>query len=584
MGPKGAIPLRFFAASVKHLYSMLIRRSLWLGLSALLLLGLGVGCRRSEPEVPKPDNSVPEKSRVLAKIHWVGQERLCADANSAYLTSLLQVPEAPKMGEEVLQKLSRAPWTSLMGLTNSAAASNEASGLLLTLLRKVVAKEVFLEVQRITNQPLDLALAVRLNADDASLWASNSLAILSALNGLTALEPTPSAGTRVWRWEQGERTNYIRVQTAGDWTLVGLGGRTNSVLEDFVSRIQRDTSPVAGAGTNHWLEIYCDLANLLPTISVEWPLPTPPPKINLNVSGDGEYIKTDGQLVFGEPLKLDRDPWLIPTNMIREPLVSFGAFQGIRPWLKTIKWIENLQLTNTPNQFFTWSVSTSPMHVFAATPFPNASAEVDRVGPGLEKAINSWLTNNANGAVEFSAPDHGIGWVPVPLVTPAFQAFPGLGGGLLLGRLAPTPPPPGKTVPPELLNRVTSRTNLVYYDWEITETRLKQWLFLAQSLRVAFHRAQMPGDCLSLAFLKAVSPKLGNTVTEVLQTGPSTLSFVRKSHCGFTGLELHLLTDWVESPVFPVGLHTELHGDGGVLRWNAKTKSLEPGAGVAPAK
>jgi hypothetical protein len=578
-----SIALRIPLGSGKHFDSMVIRKSFGFGL-ALFLLVVGGACRRSEPEPPKPAMKIPEKPNVLARLHWVGQEQLRANTNAAYLTNLLQVPEAPKMGEEVLQKLSRAPWTSLIGLTNSPAASNELSGLFLTLLRKVADNEVCLEAQRLTNQPPDLAMAVKLNVDDAALWTSNSHTILNGLNGLTLVESTASAGTMNWRWEKGERTNYIQVQAVGGWSLIGLGGRTNSVLDDFVSRIQRANSPVEEPGTNHWLELYCDFASILPTLSVSWPLSIPPPKLNLNLSGQGEYIKTEGQLEFAEPLNLDREPWMIPTNMIREPLVSFGAFQGIRPWLKTIQWIQDLQLTNTPNQFFTWSLNTSPLHVFAATPFPNALSEVDRFGPGLEKKINTWVTNNANGAVEFSPPNHGIGWVPVPLLTPAFQALPGLDGGFLFGRFAPSLPPPGQTAPPELLNRITARTNLVYYDWEITETRLKQWLFTAQSLRVAFHRAQLPGDCLSLGYLKAISPKLGNTVTEVLQTGPSTLSFVRKSHCGFTGLELHVLADWVESPVFPFGLHSQLVDDGGFIRWNAKTKSMERGGKAAPTK
>jgi hypothetical protein len=561
---------------------MVIRKSFGFGLAVLTLLALTGGCRRSESQAPKDSPTPVQKQQAVVRLHWIGRERLYADTNAAYLTNMLQMPEATKWGEGLLQKFSRAPWALSAGVTNAPAASNNASGLLLSLLHTVVASESYLEVSSSTNQPFNAAMAIRFNAEGAALWESNSTAILDALPGVIAMDSRE--GTRSWRIERDNHTNYLQIQKAGDWTLLGLGQSSNSVVADFASRIQGAKSPCEGANTNHWLELECDLARLLPALSASWKLPMPAPRLDLSASGDGEYLKIQGELNFPQPLHVEREPWMIPTNMIREPLVSFGAMQGLRPWLKTIKWIQDLQITNVPNQMFTWSISTSPVHVFAATPLPDASAVVDRVGPGLEKQINSWLTNHASAAAEFSAPNHGISWIPVPLLTPTFQALPGLGGGLLFGRFAPSLPPPGQTAPPELLGRVTSRTNLVYYDWEITEMRLKQWMFLAQSLRVAFRRAQVPGDCDSFAFLKAIAPKLGNTVTEVSQKAPSTLSFVRKSHIGLTGVELHLLADWAESPTFPVGLYSDLPGDQGAVRWNAKTKSLEPAGKAGPGK
>jgi hypothetical protein len=43
-------------------------------------------------------------------------------------------------------------------------------------------------------------------------------------------------------------------------------------------------------------------------------------------------------------------------------------------------------------------------------------------------------------------------------------------------------------------------------------------------------------------------------VTEVRLTGPSRLTFARKSTTGLTGLELDLLANWIERPDFPKGL------------------------------
>ena len=57
-------------------------------------------------------------------------------------------------------------------------------------------------------------------------------------------------------------------------------------------------------------------------------------------------------------------------------------------------------------------------------------------------------------------------------------------------------------------------------------------------------------------WLKHVEPILGGSATVVTQTGAEQLTFTRNSTVGFTALELHLLADWLESPQFPLGLHT----------------------------
>ena len=103
-----------------------------------------------------------------------------------------------------------------------------------------------------------------------------------------------------------------------------------------------------------------------------------------------------------------------------------------------------------------------------------------------------------------------------------------------------------------------TRPNLVYYDWEITPAKFAHLVYLGQTARLALVLPQLPPESAALAFLVAIAPKLGNTGTEILQDGPARLSFVRNSQSGFTGAELHLLADWLESPAFPRGLHSSL--------------------------
>ena len=105
---------------------------------------------------------------------------------------------------------------------------------------------------------------------------------------------------------------------------------------------------------------------------------------------------------------------------------------------------------------------------------------------------------------------------------------------------------------------MSSITNLVAYDWELTGPRLEQWLYVGQLLRFALYKAQIPPKSASFAWLSALETRLGNCGTVVTRTGPDQLSFLRNSGIGLNSAELDLLADWLESPQFPRGLHTFL--------------------------
>jgi hypothetical protein len=109
-----------------------------------------------------------------------------------------------------------------------------------------------------------------------------------------------------------------------------------------------------------------------------------------------------------------------------------------------------------------------------------------------------------------------------------------------------------------MIQDILSRTNLVYYDWEITGPRVTSGLELGQTARQILRQAQMSLDSASLNWLGVLVPRLGTSATIVSLTAPNQLAFARKSTLGFTALELHLLADWLESPQFPCGLHSML--------------------------
>src|SRR5258706_8509511 len=113
-------------------------------------------------------------------------------------------------------------------------------------------------------------------------------------------------------------------------------------------------------------------------------------------------------------------------------------------------------------------------------------------------------------------------------------------------------------IPSEMVHQVLSGTNLICYDWELTEPRMRDLLYIGQLFRVLLAKAQIPPESKAIAWFQAAAPKLGNCVSSIALLNPTKLSLSRESSFGFTAVELHLIGDWLESPSFPLGLHALL--------------------------
>ena len=654
------------------------------GLLAALLVVAGGGCNQSpSPEAPpSPATNTPapnspstlnsQPSTTLARIHWLGKDRIAAQAEADRFMSLWNLPQAARLEAQTLDKLAlylagerlavvsnqlsvisnQSPVTSnqLSVISNqsnqpaalpskpTAAANNppahqpstpqpstpgpstpgpstpgpstpQLSTLtsplavqLRPLLDDLVREECYLDIQQPTNQPAELALAVRLDDAHADLWASNLTAVLAALTNVQSLEggkeeTGATATVRRWRLNLQPATfnsqpstlnpqpppslpSTLSLSRAGNWTLLGLAGDHNSRLDDFAARIQRGETPVAApetrssfqvdpvtrsvyaapaspAAANHWLEVDLDLRRLSRAFALGWNLPAAWPRIAATWTVHDEMVRTTGELTFPTPLDLPLEPWNIPTNLVREPLMSFTAIRGLRPWLASQEWVKQLQIQSVPDQYCAWA-GPAPLGTFTATPMPNSASFLDAIAPRVEAEVNPWLSSNAMGVLEYSKASAGIEWSGIPMFTPTLEAAMLSEGGFLVSRVGVRPGEKGKPAPAALYAQL-ARPNLVYYDWEITGAKLKHWVYLGQTARLAFMLPQMPPDSAAFAFLLAATPKLGKpTGTEVVQDGPATLSFVRNSQSGFTGVEWHLLADWLESPAFPRGFHSLL--------------------------
>ena len=564
---------------------------------AALLLSVVTGCKKSADTSTGPPRSAnaPQSQAqsaplpgLIARVHWLGINRLSGETNAAYFMTIWKLSETAQLEAQTLDKLASAimsraqpAGTKRPGVekrlpdTNSeprgAISANDTTNPLRSLLQDLLDEESYLEIRAETNQPGELALAIRLRADHALLWQTN---LATALESLTGTRPTLSSGqTSGWHLDlatggnQFANTNAhpqlspqplaFSLQPFHGWTLLGLSTGTNSTLADLQSRIARTGSPFEPSPTNFWLDGQAQLPRVAQAFALKWKLPDNCPKVTMTILGDGQDVRTHGQLHFPRPLPLELEPWNIPTNLVHDPLIGFTALRGFRPWLDAFKPWKDLNAGTTPNQAYIWDQEGLPAQQYCAAPLAQASNLVLRLSERLQQVANPWLQAERIGQLQKSTNCDGVVWSGAPFVSPQLRSTSDAQGQFVIASLIPltrTNLPP----PPELLGEISSRTNLLYYDWEITGQGLDHWLYLAQLWRFLTHHAQLPTDSASFAWFKAIAPKLRNCVTVLSTNAPNQLDFTRKSSLGFDSIELHLLTDWLESPKFPSGLHTFL--------------------------
>jgi hypothetical protein len=594
-----------------------------LGLLAALFLAAGGGCNKPAEKSGQPTagkqkaESEKQKSPIVARVHWLGKDRIAADTNSARFMSLWKLPESARLESQTLDKtavaLTGEPPLAFANALAAPAASRPTNpppvvSLLSTLkqplatrlrplLDDVVREEWCLEMRQPASPPVEVALAIRLSDARAGLWTSNLAAVLGATTNARAL-PAATNG-RAWRVARtavdagrrraaGQKSaptdvgGYdVVVNRVGEWTLVGLGGEHNTVLNDFVTRIQRDHSPVTAPegdmslqmnpvtrkvslapgspeDANLWLEASLDLPRISSALALDWGLPASFPHVLLTAFGDAVGVRTRAKLEFAEPVPLEMEAWNIPTNFIHDPLIGFGAVRGIRPWLKSFKPWQDLQLGTPPNQAFFWAQGGTPGQHFLATPSAEASNQVYKLGELVLRDVNPILATNGSPESAFGRPTNSAAliWLGVPFYVPNLDyadcgsnCF--LVAGFARNLVTNLPAPPG------LFHYLEANPNLVAYDWEFTPSCLDGWTHITQLSRylLCFPQLGVPQN-VGLTWLMALLPKLSNSITSVELTSPTRLSIARSSSIGFTGVELQLLVDWLESLQFPHSLFT----------------------------
>jgi hypothetical protein len=475
---------------------------------------------------------------LIARVHFAGAEQISADTNAVAFTNLWCSTEAQALRGQTLGKLSRAPYGWLK--SKILPGTGDGAAQFRPLLDDLLSAEWFLQFRDATNGSPEYALAIRLNADRAQLWRTNLATVMQMWTGVPATQVQPGN----WELKKHQPPNLIRFVRAGDWVVFGCGQDKLPLNDELVRRVLAEKYP-APAEKNNWLTADLDwprLARWFPLLKA-----VDLPETRWQAVGRNGNLLLNGRLIFPQPLALTLDKWRIPTNTIHEPIVSFTAMRGIAPWLEKQNWAQPYEISPVPNQMFVWALAGVPLQTFAAVPVPDGKKALKEFEQKMSANTN-WQSHLMMPVTMVMTNDQ-ISWRGMPFVAPNLRALHEPTGDFLFTGVFPNSPK-SRPLPPELFAQL-GRTNLVYYDWEITGGRLKLLPQLTQLALMFTRHKQLDAQSAAAKWLNRISSTLSNAVTEVTQTATNELSFTRKASGGLTAIELTALANWLEATNFP---------------------------------
>jgi hypothetical protein len=529
-----------------------MRRTYAYVLLVITSLFFAVSCRQSTEPAKKQaisDSEAVPKLKSALRFHWVGKKNLTNQTNAANFMRLWGLPESQTLEDQTLGKLAAFPWRKkvLVGDT-----STHPTNILRSLIKDLIENEAYFEFRWDTNRVGESALAVRLETSDWERWRTNLATVLQSLGATNSgVSETEQGGWHLQSDEHSAPQLFVDFSREGKWTLVALGTKERSLLaKELGDRLKNDGGSMISQGTNSWIEGDGELGQLYKAFNFHWPRPMWLSNFTFSVTGDGTNVRTHAEFYHADTLPFTLEPWKIPTNTIREPLVNFTAVQGIQDFLGKLEMFSFAQ-TNRATQAFEWGLSSMPFNEFIALKIENPTNAISGLGPRISEWLNARIPTNCGTVLVTNS---SVIWTNLmafanPYISPLSDA----GENYLLAGVLPVSTVE-KPAPIELLSQVTDRTNLVFYQWEFTQEKLKQLRFLEDTTYIFFspsHRPPFRGDMVTMKWFQNCATNLNNAVSELTFINGHTLRFTRKSQVGLTSFELDLLARWLESPVFP---------------------------------
>lgn len=461
---------------------------------------------------------------VVARYHFVGTSQLTAK-NYDSTRKLLNQPSSVEYRNLVLNRLSGQIAASILGKNSPSSVR--------PLLDDLLANESTGAFGIPGQGQQSFVVAVHLPTDRAALW-------------------------------QHSLGNAVRIHHEGDWLIVSRGSGLQSAEETFAGEIRRNHRPVP-ALKDTILEANVDWPRLnnLPALAA---FPFKPAALQIKVAPKGDHLRTEIHAHYPQPIAWKSMHWQLPTETIRDPLVSFSAGQNIAAFMKPSRLAERIGENPFTNEFFLWANLNVPFETSALFPMKNAPRHLQSLGRELPSKFNAELEKNYEGQLKYLEKTNELVWQGLPIIVPYVKSVHEKAGEFLLAGtfvLAPGGPP----APSDLWSQFKGRNDLVYYDWEISGPRMAQWRMLTPLLPIfpmprtndlawtyknsnASHSAPAIVDHWLSGLIPGLSPSKqnpsnGNVATEITRNSASDYTVVRSSQLGFTSIELMMLSHWL---------------------------------------
>jgi len=443
---------------------------------------LGAGCDSGTATSTTP--------AVLARWRSAGAAIAMAQTNAPVLKQALTLPESAGLGDRFATNLAR--------MISQRSGGGLSEGALFPVVRAAVEHE---SAGEITTD--GWMVAIRAMGLDTAPWTA-------AVSG----------------WGKAGGTAPVTVVTNGWWMAASRAA----------GLARAASMPAATPGGLFTGEL--DLAGL-PGGDPRWP------RVSMTLGMSNALVRTDAILDFATAPLGELEAWKIPDGLIHDPVIRFSAARGIGPVVEQMPWLKMLCGGKAPGQVTAWAQPEVTFRNWFAVPVDDGKARITEIHRSLQSYFG---TSNAPGQyigrLILNSNRTAMAVFDLKACTPTMSTVEKGGQSFLVnGFFAPmrTTNP----IPAELRARV-ERPEIAWYEWEITGESARNWNVLAQFNRLAQREAPNPTHADGLKWMMATTPKLGNAVTELSRITPTRYELHRKSDIGLNGLELVMLSRWLD--------------------------------------
>jgi hypothetical protein len=426
-------------------------------------------------------------------------------------------------------------------------SSTPAKSTLSPLLADVLRAESIGSFGGSSGNALDFVLAIHLDPKRVQFWYDHLVQAFGWRG-----EAMTSQGFSGWRWS-GARTatgastsagvsNTFWVIPAQNWLLVGRGESLLPLQTQYLQEITRQGRP-GPALKEHLLEMDVNLPQLAPWLPAGAPL-FKPARIKFAVEAKADHFDITAQILYPEAIPWTPQPWQIPTELVRNPLISFTAGQDVAAFLNLDPDVSGTEHNPLTNQFCAWALGDLVFQSYLEWPVPNASKALQTLSSEVVQSFEPKLKEFNRGKILWQPEKPRLILSNLGIVAPYVEPAPVKEGQFLLLSLFPLSLA-GKPPPPQLWTEIEGKSDLVYYDWEVTGARLQQWRLLDAILLHSSAGSDESADAAKESWLNGIRSPKGNAVTMIRRVAPNELSLVRTAPLGLTGIEWILLSDWI---------------------------------------